>query len=78
MVTHVPDFALIREQQAATISDRRKSPAFALPDRARLFRKRRFFKILTTICVLAAATIYAPFADARSPSSGDHANRAHQ
>ena len=31
---------------------------------ARLFRKRRFFKVFTTICVLAAAMAYVPFADA--------------
>ena len=78
MVTQVPDSALTREQQSAPISHRCGSPAFSAPDRARLFRKRRFFKVFTTICVLAAAMAYVPIADARSPNSGDHARHAHR
>jgi hypothetical protein len=43
---------------------------------ARLFRRRRFFKVFTTICVLGVAMAYVPIADAHSPNSGDHAQRA--
>jgi hypothetical protein len=76
MITQVLDSALIEEQQSAPISHRRRSPAFSAPASARFFRKRRFFKVLTGICALAAVTAYVPFADAQSPNSGDHAQRA--
>lgn len=76
MVTQVPNSALSRGQQPPPISHRCGSPAFSAPDRARFFRKRRFFKVFTAICAVAAATAYVPFADAHDPNSGDHARRA--
>ena len=78
MVKQVSDSALTREQQSPLIPHRWEAPAFAAPDRARFFRKRRFFKAFTAICAVAAAMAYVPFADAHDANSGDHARRAHR
>lgn len=78
MVMQVSDSLLTRGQQSLPISHHWEAPAFSAPDRARLFRKRRFFKVFTAICAVAAVMAYVPFADAHNPNSGDHARRAHR
>jgi len=78
MSTYDPDSAPTREQQPAPILHRRRSPSLSASNGARIFRKRRFIKVLTAICALTAAMAYAPVADARSPHSSDHAGRVHR
>ena len=78
MVKQVSNSAPPREQQSPLIPHRWEAPAFAAPDRGRFFRKRRFLKAFTAICVVAAAMAYVPFADAHDANSGDHARRAHR
>ena len=78
MITQVPDSALTRGQQSPPISHHWEVPAFAAPDRTRFFRKRRFFKVFTAICAVAAAMAYVPIANAHDSKSGDHVRRAHR
>lgn len=78
MVTQVSDSLLTRGQQSLPISHHWEAPALSAPDRARFFRKRRFFKVFTAICAVAAAMAYVPFANAHDSNSGDHARRTHR
>ena len=76
MITQVSDSALTRGQQSPPISHRWGAPAFSASDRSRFFRKRRFFKVFTAICAVAAAMAYVPIANAHDSNSGHHARRA--
>ena len=78
MVTQVPNSLVTRGQQSLPISHHWEAPALSAPDRARFFRKRRFFKVFTAICAVAAAMAYVPIANAHDSKSGHHARRAHR
>ena len=76
MLMQVLYFILALKQTSAPILQGCKLPPFSASDRARPSRKRRFFKALTTVCVLATATAYVPIAHAHSLNSDHHARRA--